>query len=635
MLGNFNKLINEKLKVSQQQLRARDERIVALETENAMLYLKLAQCEGQLDQCQYEKLYMQKVVAEEDSNKFSLQEKLFTMQNDVKELRSLFKSIKAEVNELPSILRSNLVLSKLNEQEQVLLTKLSNQNINQSADLQSKLEEAELALDAAMQKVHLERTRRKTLHNTLVELRGNIRVYCRVRPLLSILDSHGDEDTLGLPSTPSEQIIDVIDDESIVFHQKNGSSKSKPFEYERVFGKEHDQKAVFNDVAPLLTSLLDGYNVCIMAYGQTGSGKTHTMLGDHSVDSDVTFDRNTDQSKEGVIPRSAKELFRLIKESESSSENFNVEVSVFEVYNNEIRDLLATPELRNIKHTVFSASDGSQEVPSLTVKSINTAEEVMEYVRYGLLHRHEDSTNVHAHSSRSHLIVQLNIYQTKKHPPKLCSPSLTFDQCDLSSSRKFSSTSDLRKQHRSRSPSIKSPRNGKSALAIPNRRVSRSPKHSSGIARPRSPSPPSLSTPQIAIKTKLQLVDLAGSECVAMSGVTGTAFRETSNINKSLSALADVLQALADHQSHIPYRNTKLTHVLQDTIGGDSKLVVMLCVSPAKKYGVESLQCLGFGSRARQVARGPVKKRRTAYSSHLPLAISSETSLSRPSSSRR
>ena len=74
--------------------------------------------------------------------------------------------------------------------------------------------------------------------------------------------------------------------------------------------------------------------------------------------------------------------------------------------------------------------------------------------------------------------------------------------------------------------------------------------------------------------------------------------------------MADVLQALAEHQTHIPYRNTKLTHVLQDTIGGDSKLLVMLCVSPVQKYCTESLQGLGFGTRARQVARGPAKKRK-------------------------
>ena len=80
-----------------------------------------------------------------------------------------------------------------------------------------------------------------------------------------------------------------------------------------------------------------------------------------------------------------------------------------------------------------------------------------------------------------------------------------------------------------------------------------------------------------------------------------------------------MLQALAENQAHIPYRNTKLTHILQDTIGGDSKLLVMLCVSPAQKYSTESLQCLGFGSRARQVARGPAKKRRPiGYGHQIP-----------------
>jgi len=88
----------------------------------------------------------------------------------------------------------------------------------------------------------------------------------------------------------------------------------------------------------------------------------------------------------------------------------------------------------------------------------------------------------------------------------------------------------------------------------------------------------------------------------------------------SLSALADVLQALSDNQNHIPYRNTKLTHILQDTIGGDSKLLVMLCVSPVQKYTTETLQCLGFGSRTRQVARGPARKRRpTGHTLDVPL----------------
>ena len=95
------------------------------------------------------------------------------------------------------------------------------------------------------------------------ELRGNIRVFCRVRPLLAELDSYGEIHLLGLPGTNSERIIDVIDEENIVFKQKanglNSSVKTKSFEFERVFREQDDQKTVFHDIAPLLTSVLDGY----------------------------------------------------------------------------------------------------------------------------------------------------------------------------------------------------------------------------------------------------------------------------------------------------------------------------------------------------------------------------------------
>lgn len=90
--------------------------------------------------------------------------------------------------------------------------------------------------------------------------------------------------------------------------------------------------------------------------------------------------------------------------------------------------------------------------------------------------------------------------------------------------------------------------------------------------------------------------------------MTGLALRETSFINRSLSALADVLAALSERRGHIPYRNSKLTHLLQDSIGGDAKLLVILCVSPGQKHVVETLQSLGFGTRARQVKRGRARK---------------------------
>ncbi|EDO42044.1 predicted protein, partial [Nematostella vectensis] len=294
------------------------------------------------------------------------------------------------------------------------------------------------------------------------------------------------------------------------------------------------------------------YNVCIMAYGQTGSGKTHTMLGSHDID--VEMDSEQLNKDEGIIPRAAKELFRLMAERETATESYSVEIAVCEIYNNDVRDLLA-PSKNVEKLSIVTSSEGDTEIPSLVTKPVTTVQELMSLVYYGMCRRHEDATNVHAHSSRSHLIVQLQLY------------------------------------------------------TITNQQTARS----AAAARSRSPSPArsSTSTPPTisSVKTKLQLVDLAGSESVGMSGVTGAALRETSFINKSLSALADVLGALAEHRSHIPYRNTRLTHMLQDTIGGNAKLLVMLCVSPAQRFITETYQCIGFGSRARQVARGPAKKR--------------------------
>merc|ERR1712226_1026064 len=112
-----------------------------------------------------------------------------------------------------------------------------------------------------------------------------------------------------------------MDDENVCVRT---TKHNKVFEYERVF----------DEVQPMMTSLLDGYNICIMAYGQTGSGKTHTMLGSHkNEDYHLRPDPHKD---EGVIPRAARELFRLLAERPQGTHS--VEVSVVEIYNNDIRD---------------------------------------------------------------------------------------------------------------------------------------------------------------------------------------------------------------------------------------------------------------------------------------------------------
>ncbi|XP_014650850.1 PREDICTED: kinesin-like protein KIF25 [Ceratotherium simum simum] len=341
-----------------------------------------------------------------------------------------------------------------------------------------------------------------------------------------------------------------------------------------VYGPAESQRVVFEHVCPLLTSLLDGYNVCIMAYGQTGSGKSYTMLGPrYKKEPVLPLESHSDL---GIIPRAVKELFRLISENPSRSPK--VEVSIVEVYNNDIFDLLAKDSCAvtsGVKREVLTTKEGKKEVPSLTYESVRSAEEFMTLVGGHLQLRAKHATLVHADSSRSHLIITVTLTTA----PSWDGPA------DQQSDRSLLKELDC--------PLPQQPATGRRWSAAP-RASSRSPG-----ATPESPA-----GHVEQVRAKLQLVDLAGSECAGVSGVTGVALRETSSINRSLAALADVLGALSERRGHVPYRNSKLTHLLQDALGGDAKLLVILCVSPCQKHVAETLQSLGFGARARQVQRG-------------------------------
>ncbi|XP_038253565.1 kinesin-like protein KIF25 isoform X2 [Dermochelys coriacea] len=441
---------------------------------------------------------------------------------------------------------------------------------------QTKAFDLKQSLQEVNERYQQEKQKRKILHNSLIELRGNIRVHCRIRPLLPFDTAFGHSVSQDWHRKLSEKVAHATDDETVLVkcNRPGHTLINKTFQFDRVYSAAESQDTVFADVAPLLTSLLDGYNVCIMAYGQTGSGKTYTMLGPQSED-DVTLSIE-DEPELGIIPRATEEVFRLISEKPPGSHW--VEVSVVEVYNNEIFDLLAKDScgrVFGVKRDVVTTKEGKSDVPLLTYETVENALEFLQLVDKGLQLRIKHATLVHAHSSRSHLVVTLTI-TTKAVSADSFAPLWTDEQPSQKLSKELFCTFPSR---------ASSPAQFESIEKL---------KH---------------------IKTKLQLVDLAGSECVGMSGVTGVALRETSFINRSLSALSDVLGAIAEQRSHIPYRNSKLTHLLQDSIGGNAKLLVMLCVSPCQKYLAESLQSLGFGTRARQVQRGQVKKRNLLVSS--------------------
>ncbi|THG00297.1 hypothetical protein TEA_014666 [Camellia sinensis var. sinensis] len=152
-------------------------------------------------------------------------------------------------------------------------------------------------------------------------------------------DRHGINFDTKVPSGPifedeGPSVVEFPDDCTIRIPTgvDDVANPKKDFEFDRVYGPHVGQAELFSDVQPFVQSALDGYNVSVFAYGQTESGKTHTMVGS-------SHDR-------GLYARSFEELFDLSNSDTTSISRFNFSVTVFEIYNEQIRDLLS--ESRNI-----------------------------------------------------------------------------------------------------------------------------------------------------------------------------------------------------------------------------------------------------------------------------------------------
>lgn len=365
-------------------------------------------------------------------------------------------------------------------------------------------EECAPRFDGLMKKYTAECAERRRLYNELIELRGNIRVFCRCRPLSSDEISHGCSSVVQVD--PSQEM-----DLQFVPTEK----ERKTFKFDHVFGQADDQEAVFAESLPVVRSVMDGFNVCIFAYGQTGTGKTFTMEG-------VPENR-------GVNYRALEELFRM-SEERSSSVSYSFGVSILEVYNEKIRDLLnENSEQTSKRLDIKQSADGAQEVPGLIEAPISTIDGVWEKLKAGARNRSVGSTSANELSSRSHSLVRVTV--TSEH---------------------------LVTGERSRS--------------------------------------------------HMWLVDLAGSERLAKTEVEGERLKEAKFINKSLSALGDVIAALASKNAHIPYRNSKLTHLLQSSLGGDCKTLMFVQISPSSADSGETLCSLNFASRVRAIEYGPARK---------------------------
>ena len=329
-------------------------------------------------------------------------------------------------------------------------------------------------------------------NNEYQEAKGNVRVFCRIRP--------------PLPKELSKKQINIEyrgDNSLIIKGEKKTSyigrdgiqQDIEQFQFNRIFKQEDTQEEVFEEVSPLIQSSLDGFNINIFAYGQTGSGKTFTMEGDLS-----------SPEKYGIVPRSVDRIFKVFQEElNGTGWDMKFFLSVCEIYNKKTRDLLAE---KNIEKT--------EELKEIEIKNLKEWND-----NFGQIgqRRKVAETKMNMESSRSHLIFKINIHL-----------------------------------------------------------------HNINTEEDRFGS--------------LNLIDLAGSERVDKSTVSEERFKESIEINSSLTHLKSVFEAMkSKHDKFVPFHNTPLTDVLKDCLSGDnSKTLMFVNISPLLDSFKESTCSLKFAT---------------------------------------
>ncbi|KAI7859458.1 P-loop containing nucleoside triphosphate hydrolase protein, partial [Circinella umbellata] len=297
------------------------------------------------------------------------------------------------------------------------------------------------------------------------------------------------------------------------------------YSFDRVFGPESTQEEIYREVAqPILDEVLLGYNCTIFAYGQTGTGKTYTMEGE------LEERQGRLTPRAGIIPRAIYKLFETL---DSEHAEYSVKVSLIELYNEELRDLLNNDDSRTLR--IFEDQSGSGVIVQGMEESIvSTAGEALAIMQEGSKNRSIAFTKCNEKSSRSHCIFTLTVHIKEIIP------------------------------------------GGEEVLKV----------------------------------GKLNLVDLAGSENINRSGAEHARAREAGMINQSLLTLGRVINHLVDHSQHVPYRESKLTRLLKDSLGGRTKTCLLATVSVAKMNQEEIISTLDYAKRAKNIRNRPEANQR-------------------------
>lgn len=264
---------------------------------------------------------------------------------------------------------------------------------NAFVDLETRLQNALRATAEANEKLRKEESLRRKLHNQVQELKGNIRVFCRVRPALES-DSTQEVARISYPDTAADsKEVEVLgpDEKSSL---GNITNKRNAFSFDRVFRPSSANAEIFDEISQLVQSALDGYNVCIFCYGQTGSGKTYTM-----------------SAEDGMIPRAVRQIYDTAKSLEEKGWKYSMEGSFIEVYNENLNDLLGkADEFDKKKHEIrHDVQNCKTTITDITTVDLDTPNKVESILHHAAANRSVAATKANERSSRSHSVFILKL----------------------------------------------------------------------------------------------------------------------------------------------------------------------------------------------------------------------------------
>ncbi|XP_029909105.1 kinesin-like protein KIF21A isoform X2 [Myripristis murdjan] len=324
--------------------------------------------------------------------------------------------------------------------------------------------------------------------------------------------------------------------------------KDKAFTYDYVFDMDSQQDAIYASCTEkLIDGCFEGYNATVFAYGQTGSGKTYTM--------GTGFDVSIADDELGIIPRAVHHLFQGIEERRQAAQEqgrpvpeFKISAQFLELYNEEVLDLFdSARDMKQKSHIkIHEDATGGIYTVGVTTRTVSSKAEMMQCLKLGALSRTTASTQMNVQSSRSHAIFTIHLCQVR-----VCASDNQENETDNRVSNGNSEMDEFE-----------------------------------------------------TLTAKFHFVDLAGSERLKRTGATGDRAKEGISINCGLLALGNVISALGDRckrASHVPYRDSKLTRLLQDSLGGNSQTVMIACISPSDRDFMETLNTLKYANRARNI----------------------------------